>query len=207
MAAFAERIRKAADFVNRARDEETPDGNPLVAARHYITAMEIIASVGDEVPIKDANSRRFFLYQLRQRMEMYYERAQLLLGVAEEAGTPDKPTKEGGLQAALKGLSGSGGGSDGCGAAAHTTNAPPLLYAGNEGGGGGGGEHRLTSTADTSGGTVLGIPLGQSIQPADETHDQPPVGFYFSQPPSVPAPPDHSLDTLLDRLTLGDEKK
>ncbi|ORC79265.1 uncharacterized protein TM35_002161000 [Trypanosoma theileri] len=202
MTTLAQRMRQAADFINRARGEETPDGSPLVAARNYITAMEIIATVGDEVPIDNVESRRFFLYQLRQRMEMYYERARLLLDVAEESGLIDKPAAEGGLQAALQLL--------GSGTASHSSpslQSPPELFNNNNNNNGGGGGD-LNMVGDNSKGMVMGIPLDSSA-----THEEPPVQYYFSQPPQIPTVVSpqvqgtDSIDALLDQFTFSDEKK
>ncbi|KAH8619199.1 hypothetical protein ERJ75_000188000 [Trypanosoma vivax] len=92
MAGLVQQVRRAEEFICRAREEETPTGNPLTAARNYITAMEIIAHVSAQVSLDNTNNRRFFLHQLRHRMEVYYERVELLLQVAEEMNLIDDPT-------------------------------------------------------------------------------------------------------------------
>ncbi|KAH9599844.1 hypothetical protein LSM04_008548 [Trypanosoma melophagium] len=201
MTTLTQRMKQASEFIDRARVEETPDGSPLVAARSYITAMEIIATVGDEVPIDDVESRRFFLYQLRQRMEMYYERARLLLGVAEETGLIDKPAAEGGLRAALRLLGGE--------TAFHSSTplqGPPTLYSNNNNNDGGGDQNK--GNGDSSG-VVMGIPFDSSTAGPEE----PPVQYYFSQPPPIPTVVSpqvqgtESIDALLNKFTFSDETK
>ncbi|RNF07692.1 hypothetical protein TraAM80_03214 [Trypanosoma rangeli] len=182
MTALAARVQQAKKFICRARQEETPDGNPLVAARNYITAMEIIAAVADEVPTENTYERRFLLYQIRQRMEMYYERAELLLGVAEDSGLVDKPTAEGGLATALRLIDG------------ETCSGPTAVAA------------PLASDA------VVGIPLTPEDGSPHVPSTQPPVQYYFSEPPPVPAPApqaahsDDPLEALLKQMTFSDEK-
>ncbi|EAN91393.1 hypothetical protein C3747_43g159 [Trypanosoma cruzi] len=183
MTALARRVQQAADFIYRARQEETPDGNPLVAARNYITAMEIIAAVADEVPTKDVNERRFLLHQLRQRMEMYYERAELLLGVAEESGLVDKPTAEGGLPMAPHFPRGDG----------HVAS--------------------FTTVEALACDSVMGIPLSAGEGNSNVPHTGPPMQYYFSEPPPVPppAPPpveaEDPLEALIKTMSFDDEKK
>ncbi|RNF22894.1 uncharacterized protein Tco025E_03031 [Trypanosoma conorhini] len=183
MTALAQRVQQATEFICRARQEETPDGNPLVAARSYITAMEIIAAVADEVPTENISERRFLLYQIRQRMEMYYERAELLLGVAEDSGLVDKPAAKGGLATALRSI--------------HSNDRSAST----------------TPTAPLASDAVVGIPLtpedgGLSAPPTD-----PPVQYYFSEPPPPPAPAppaapfEDPLEALLKQLTFDDEEK
>lgn len=86
--ANAQSLQNAARLIELARGEETPDGNAMTAARHYITVMEIIASIVSPLAaaMDNLNAKKAFLCQVRGRMEMYYERAQLLLEVANETG-------------------------------------------------------------------------------------------------------------------------
>ncbi|EAN79614.1 uncharacterized protein TEOVI_000232700 [Trypanosoma equiperdum] len=92
MTTLEKRIEEASGLIYRARAEETPDGNPLVAARNYIAAMEIITNICKDVsPESDNDKDRFFLFQVRQRMEVYQKRVQLLLSVAAEMGLDDIP--------------------------------------------------------------------------------------------------------------------
>ena len=86
-------IQDAGRLIERARDEESPEGNPLIAARCYIDAMEIVISTAARyaAAMDDLASRRAFLSQMRSRVELYYERADLLLQVAAEMGLPDAP--------------------------------------------------------------------------------------------------------------------
>ncbi|CCW68342.1 unnamed protein product [Phytomonas sp. Hart1] len=88
-----EGIQNAGRLIERARAEESPEGNPLVAARSYIDAMEIVVSTASKYAAAMDNlvSRRAFLFQMRSRVELYYERAALLLQVAAELDLPDLP--------------------------------------------------------------------------------------------------------------------
>nr|CCC95283.1 unnamed protein product [Trypanosoma congolense IL3000] len=91
MKVLEERFEVAENFVRRARAEETPEGNPLIAARNYLTAMEIIVKVCNEYAGSLVEKRRFFLYQMRHRLEVYSSRVRLLLQVAAEMGLDDSP--------------------------------------------------------------------------------------------------------------------
>ncbi|CCW63498.1 unnamed protein product [Phytomonas sp. EM1] len=88
-----EGIQGAGKLIERARMEESPDGNPLIAARCYIDAMEIIVSTASRYAeaMEDLESKLSFLFQMRSRVELYYERADLLLQVAAEMDLPDVP--------------------------------------------------------------------------------------------------------------------
>ncbi|KAG5505937.1 hypothetical protein JIQ42_06732 [Leishmania sp. Namibia] len=198
--AAADQLRYAAQLIELARGEETEDGNPLTAVRHYTTAMEIIASEASKraATISGGEARRFFLFQIRSKLEMYYERAELLLQVANGSGLLDKPNLSSGDALAFQ--------------ASH----PPALFAStvasemNNSDSGGAGVH-----AAGGGGSVLGIPLQsqQANHPALPAHAQsdyddsrePPMSCYLkpdddgtSAPP--PVMPEMDLDELLRNL-------
>lgn len=86
-------LEQAHALILQAKREETADGNPLTASRCYTTAIEYIMEAAMERArnISDTNQRRFFLFQVRGRVELYYERASLLLRTASEMGMLDKP--------------------------------------------------------------------------------------------------------------------
>ncbi|KPA77021.1 hypothetical protein ABB37_07371 [Leptomonas pyrrhocoris] len=95
----ADELNYAAQLIELARAEETEDGNPMTAVKHYTTAMEIIATKAAQhaAAISNSDARRFFFFQVRSRLEMYYERAELLLQVANGSGLLDKPSVGGGV--------------------------------------------------------------------------------------------------------------
>ncbi|KAK7193960.1 hypothetical protein NESM_000307800 [Novymonas esmeraldas] len=197
--ADVDQLRYAGQLIDLARGEETEDGNPLTAVRHYTTAMEIIASEASKSAAAMANNdtRRFFLFQVRSKLEMYYERTELLLQVANGSGLLDKPSVSSGEASPFN----------------NTNKYPPALFAsavaseksadqsnlcsGGRGSGGGGGS-----------GSVLGIPLqpGQ-MSPATQTHHgydssaEPPMSCYLKpDDDSTAAPPPQTTTLDLDEL-------
>lgn len=211
MAATGDPLVYAAQLIELARGEENEEGNPLTAVRHYTTAMEIIASEASKraAALPRNEARRFFLFQVRSKLEMYYERAELLLGVANGSGLLDKP---------------SGIGNGGSLEAAYSNNYPPALFAstvaseknsGNRGSITCGG----TPEAGASGTSVLGIPL-QPEQPAvpipnppqsrggyGGDADAPPMSCYLkpddaaaATSPPPPVTPELDLDELMRNL-------
>ncbi|KAG5510127.1 hypothetical protein JKF63_07023 [Porcisia hertigi] len=141
--AATDQLCHAAELIELARGEETEDGNPLTAVRHYTTAMEIIASEASRCAalISNDDARRFFLFQARAKMEVYYERTALLLQVANESGLLDKPSSKNGSPTHI------------------LTDYPPALFtapvtSGEKNCAGGAASH-----GNGGGGSVLGIPL------------------------------------------------
>eukprot|EP00796_Vickermania_ingenoplastis_P004817 gene4817-3459_t len=86
-------IYLAKQCVDRAKMEETPTGDPLVATRNYLSAMEYIQSAAASVAgaMQDTQERDFFLYQVKSKLSIYEERVRLLLGAAREIGLVDEP--------------------------------------------------------------------------------------------------------------------
>ncbi|GET86686.1 hypothetical protein, conserved [Leishmania tarentolae] len=189
----------AAQMIELARGEEREDGNPLTAVRYYTTAMEVIASEASKcaATMEGNDARRFFFFQVRSKLEIYYERAELLLQVANGSGLLDKPSFN-------------------CAASAFRTNYPPALFApavANEKGNSG---HGGVSSCGTAGGqSVLGIPLQpQQIVPSTrpaptqascDDSKEPPMSFYLkpgddgaAEPP--PATPELDVDELMKNL-------
>ncbi|CAJ1006365.1 hypothetical protein Q4I28_001680 [Leishmania naiffi] len=189
--AAADQLRYAAQLIELARSEETEDGNPLTAVRYYTTAMEIIASEASNLAasITRSEARRFFLFQVRSKLDMYYQRAELLLQVASGSGLLDKPSIGNGDTPPFQ------------------VSYPPALYApavasdkSNSGDGAGGG-----------GGSVLGIPLQpqQMMPTASPTQTQighgnsnePPISLYLKpDDDGTAAPPPVTLELDLDKL-------
>lgn len=95
MSSEAEIILLARECINRAKIEETPSGDPLVAAREYLTAMEHVQSAAARIAssfvINNPTEVAFFLCQVKKRLIGYEERVALLLGAAREMGLNDKP--------------------------------------------------------------------------------------------------------------------
>lgn len=85
-------MRHAMRLVQRARQDETEDGNPLTAAWCYITAMEhlTICAKSHAQSLADRKQKEFFLFQVHTSLEAYYKRAELLLEVARNTGLKDK---------------------------------------------------------------------------------------------------------------------
>ncbi|AYU76844.1 hypothetical protein conserved [Leishmania donovani] len=198
--AAADQLRYAAQMIELARSEEREDGNPLTAVRCYTTAMEVIASEASKraATIESNEARRFFLFQVRSKLEMYHERAELLLQVANGSGLLDKPSFGNGDVSAFQ------------------TNYPPALFASavanensNTGNGG-------VGSCSTGGGfSVLGIPLQpQRMAPSalptqtQSSYDdskEPPMSCYLkpdddatAEPP--PVTPELDLDELMKNL-------
>lgn len=182
-----EQFKFANELLELARAEETEDGNPMTAVRHYTTAMEIIASAASQVAgmMYDGDQRRFFLFQIRTKLILYYERAVLLLQVANGMGLLDKPPTAGGGPMMAGGhppalYSGS------CRAEQPTNMSPPAKASNN------------------SSAAVLGIP----IQPPAgvPSSEAPPMSCYISsddtnaRPPPPPITPPVDLDELMRNL-------
>lgn len=95
MISSKERIALAHEYIKRAKAEENPSGNPLVAASKYLTAMEHIQSTAARIVsslLCDKPSEAiFFLFQVKQKLAIYEERVALLLGAAREVGLEDTP--------------------------------------------------------------------------------------------------------------------
>lgn len=97
MSSEDERIALARQCINRAAVEETPTGDPLAAAREYLTAMEniqaatacLVSSSLSDKPQQVA----FLLFQVKQKLRVYEERVSLLLGAAQEMGLNDESGK------------------------------------------------------------------------------------------------------------------
>lgn len=193
-------IKSAHELIEQARAEETQVGNPMTAVRCYTTAMELITTTAYQraMTMTDLNQKRFFLNQVRYRLEMYHERAVLLLQVALGSGLVDKPS---GIPSALPAGGGgasmlpsapppglAGAASSGPGGAP-SSGLPPPLYAnvspspGAAGGGGAGGNS-----------AVMGIPLPppsaeSSPRPPPPPSSRPstlPPGYYQSPPSGSP---------------------
>lgn len=199
-----DQLRYAAQLIEMARSEETEDGNPMTAVKHYTTAMEIIASEASQraAAMTNNDARRFFLFQVRSKLEMYYERAELLLQVASGSGLLDKPSM------------GNGGGlGDQPASALPNPNFPPALFASTV----------ASSRANEEGGdvckkppntSVMGIPLqpnqSPSVQPPTRSSDnapEPPISCYLkadddgtAAPPPPPPSGEMDLDELMRNL-------
>ncbi|CBZ24531.1 conserved hypothetical protein [Leishmania mexicana MHOM/GT/2001/U1103] len=198
--AATDQLRYAAQMIELARSEEREDGNPLTAVRCYITAMEVIASEASKraAAIESNEARRFFLFQVRSKLEMYHERAELLLQVANGSGLLDKPSLSSGDAPTFQ------------------STYPPGLFASgatNEKSDSSNGGVAFCSTG--GGGSVLGIPLQpqQLAPPALPTQTpssydnpkEPPMSFYLkpdddgtAEPP--PVTPELDLDELMKNL-------
>ncbi|KAG5484762.1 hypothetical protein LSCM1_06584 [Leishmania martiniquensis] len=191
----ADQLRHAAQLIELARGEETEDGNPLTAVRHYTTAMEIIASEASRhaATISNSEARRFFLFQIRSKLEMYYERAELLLQVANGSGLLDKPSPSSGDASAFQ------------------TGYPPALFAATMA------NERDSSSKNGAAmlgaggdGSVLGIPLQpqQTNPPAPLASTQfgyadtrePPISCYLKNDDGTVAPPSETPELDLDEL-------
>lgn len=101
----SETLSMAQQHIERARMEECPTGNPLVAARNYLSAMEYIQSAAVDMAstITSSKERDFFLYQVKGRLMVYDERVRLLLGAASEMGLDDVPeVTAGGMKGLFK---------------------------------------------------------------------------------------------------------
>jgi hypothetical protein len=77
-------VAEARSCVERARAQETAEGNPRVGAEEYVRAAEMILAAIDCCPCKDAESRRALQAACLPKLTAYYERARLLLRVAKE---------------------------------------------------------------------------------------------------------------------------
>lgn len=98
----------ARQSINRAKMEEKPTGDPLIAARNYLTAMECIQAAAASVAnssLQSSNERDFFLFQVKGKLAVYEERVKLLLGAAREMGLEDVPQAEGGMSSLFGGSS------------------------------------------------------------------------------------------------------
>nr|CAJ2468758.1 unnamed protein product [Leishmania braziliensis] len=188
--AAADQLRYAAQLIELARSEETEDGNPLTAVRYYTTAMEIIASEASNLAasITRNEARRFFLFQVRSKLDMYYQRAELLLQVASGSGLLDKPSIGNGDTPPFQ------------------VSYPPALYTpvvasdkSNSGDGAGGG------------GSVLGIPLlPQQMMPTASppqtqsghgNSNELPISLYLKpDDDGTAAPPPVTSELDLDKL-------
>lgn len=194
MSSDLQAIQYAGQLIELARGEETASGNPLTAAKHYTTAVEIIVSTAYKhaANMDDLNSRRAFLSQVRNRVEVYCERAELLLQVAVETGLLDKPGQGGGLQAALPGPG--------------VLSCPPPLF-GSKDNGRGNGNGQSSDGAPA----VMGIPLppqqpavGGAGAGAEDDGQSPSTNYYIRPGPSdaaaPPPPSDINLDDLMKQL-------
>lgn len=82
-----EQIRKAHKEIELAVAQETESGNPVTGAKHYITAMELVITAVEGLDHhSNSAAQKYFLFQCRQKLEEYWERAKLLLSVAEDEG-------------------------------------------------------------------------------------------------------------------------
>lgn len=99
-------LQLARQCLDRARMEETPTGDPLVAARNYLTAMEYIQSSAAAMAssLRNQKDADFFLYQVKGRLSTYEERVRLLLGAAREMGLVDKVENPAGMAGLFGGV-------------------------------------------------------------------------------------------------------
>lgn len=97
MSSEDERIALAKQCISRAVMEETPTGDPLAAAREYLTAMENIQAATASMVSSSLSDKpqeaAFLLFQVKQKLNVYEERVSLLLGAAQEMGFNDEPGK------------------------------------------------------------------------------------------------------------------
>lgn len=204
-----DQLRYAAQLIELARGEETEDGNPMTAVKHYTTAMEIIAAEASQraAAMSNNDARRFFLFQVRSKLEMYYERAELLLQVASGSGLLDKPSMGGGV-------------GDQPVAALPNPNFPPALFAStvasSRANGDGGSEGDVCKKPPNT--SVMGIPLqpNQVAPPspparsggsgargggAGDAGPEPPISCYLkADDDGTAAPPPPSTEMDLDEL-------
>ncbi|EPY29148.1 hypothetical protein STCU_04701 [Strigomonas culicis] len=209
-------IQYAGQLVELARREENPDGNPMTAARHYLTAMELIASTVNTIAstMDNPDERKFFLFQIKSKLTIYQERVQLLLSVAEQTGLLDKPSAGGGVLAALP-------------AATSATLPPPLFdsvaLSGNNVNSNNSknmGQYDTDSTISTGGGAgpscggggaaVMGIPMNNnnsggggdySMDAKDNSayggnSAAPPIDAYLPEDSAMDAPPPLPAKTM-----------
>ncbi|KPI83585.1 hypothetical protein ABL78_7372 [Leptomonas seymouri] len=195
-----EQLRYAGQLIELARAEETEDGNPMTAVKHYTTAMEIITTEAAQraATMTNNEARRFFLFQVCSKLEIYYERAELLLQVASGSGLLDKPT------------AGSGVGGPPA-ATLPSPNFPPALFASTTAYSPAQNEGDLLQRPPNP--SVLGIPLQQnqalsapSVQDSGAA-PEPPISCYLKADDddgtAAPAPPATSqldLDELMRHL-------
>jgi hypothetical protein len=79
-------IRYANRELQLAVAQETDAGNPVIAAKHYVTAIELVLNAIEGMRHSSPQAADYFHFQVRQKLEDYYERVKLLLTVAEEEG-------------------------------------------------------------------------------------------------------------------------
>lgn len=201
-----DQLRYAAQMIEMARAEETEDGNPMTAVKHYTTAMEIIASEAAQraAAMTNNEARRFFLFQVRSKLEMYYERAELLLQVASGSGLLDKP-----------GMGSGSGGYGGEPAALPNPNFPPALFASAVASTKA--QHAEDGMKKPPNTSVMGIPLQQNQLPppspssppaggSTTTAPEPPMSCYLkadddgTAAPPPPVTPEMDLDELMRNL-------
>lgn len=73
--------------VDAAKCEETPEGNARKGAHHYLLAMELVTMAVHDFPFDNTASAKYFLFQCRAKMDLYWQRAGLLLSVADQEET------------------------------------------------------------------------------------------------------------------------
>jgi hypothetical protein len=203
----ADQLRFAAQLIELARAEETEDGNPMTAVKHYTTAMEIIVAEATQraATMSNNDARRFFLFQVRSKLGTYYERAELLLQVANGSGLLDKPSMGSGV-----------GGQPAT--ALPNPNFPPALFASsvaNISAAVGGGGVEETSCKKPPSTSVMGIPLqsNQASPMPPSRHDSAggaaelPMSCYLTAgddgtaaPPPPPLTSEMDLDELMRNL-------
>lgn len=79
-------IAQAHREVQLATAQETEDGNPVVGAKYYATAIELVVTAVEGLQHPNTKAESYFLFQCRQKLEDYYARARLLLTIAEDEG-------------------------------------------------------------------------------------------------------------------------
>lgn len=99
MSSDNQNLQLARQCLDRARMEETPNGDPLVAARNYLTAMEYIQSSAAAMAssLRYQKDVDYFLYEVKGKLAVYEERVRLLLGAAREMGLEDKVENSAGM--------------------------------------------------------------------------------------------------------------
>jgi hypothetical protein len=71
-------MAEARRHADAAVAQENPDGDTLKAADHYVRAVELLLHVSNGIRYSSQESAQFVLGQLRAKIDLYLERAQLL---------------------------------------------------------------------------------------------------------------------------------
>jgi hypothetical protein len=84
--AVAALLTEADARIDAAVAQECGDGDPALAAAHYCRAVELVLLAMNEAPSASAKSRAWTCAELKPRLELYTERAALLLRIASDVG-------------------------------------------------------------------------------------------------------------------------